>query len=174
MSFGFSLGDFLQVIQLANNIRTRFVDAPLQFKAISDEVKSLSNVLRDIEDVLPLRDLADIQEKELHEIAQGCRNALKDLENTLDKYQELDKSRKALSGRPRWIWKRLRWDQKDIDRMRNRISSHVLLLNTFFGQIVSQTTFAIRDGVDQLVERQDNQDQQVILDWLTPTNYGAQ
>jgi hypothetical protein len=37
MSFGFSVGDFLAVIELANKIRKEFVDAPSQFKDISDE-----------------------------------------------------------------------------------------------------------------------------------------
>jgi hypothetical protein len=37
MSFGFSIGDFITILQLANKIRERFVDAPEQFKAISDE-----------------------------------------------------------------------------------------------------------------------------------------
>ena len=37
MSFGFSIGDFLTVIERANNIRTNFVGAPAQFKALSDE-----------------------------------------------------------------------------------------------------------------------------------------
>jgi hypothetical protein len=37
MSFGFSVGDFIAAIQLANDIRKEFVDAPGQFKAISDE-----------------------------------------------------------------------------------------------------------------------------------------
>ena len=37
MSFGFSVGDFLAAIQLANKIRKEFADAPSQFKAISDE-----------------------------------------------------------------------------------------------------------------------------------------
>jgi hypothetical protein len=37
MSFGFSVGDFITAIELANRIRTQFVDAPDQFKAISDE-----------------------------------------------------------------------------------------------------------------------------------------
>ena len=37
MSFGFSVGDFLAAIQLANKIRKEFADAPTQFKAISDE-----------------------------------------------------------------------------------------------------------------------------------------
>ncbi len=37
MSFGFSVGDFIAAIELANKIRKEFVDAPGQFKAISDE-----------------------------------------------------------------------------------------------------------------------------------------
>ena len=37
MSFGFSVGDFFAAIKLANKIRREFIDAPSQFKAISDE-----------------------------------------------------------------------------------------------------------------------------------------
>jgi len=37
MSFGFSVGDFLTAIEFANRIRSRFVDAPDQFKEISNE-----------------------------------------------------------------------------------------------------------------------------------------
>jgi hypothetical protein len=37
MSFGFSEGDFVAVLQLANNIQRQFGEAPSQFKAISDE-----------------------------------------------------------------------------------------------------------------------------------------
>jgi hypothetical protein len=37
MSFGFSVGDFITALELVNRIRKEFVDAPSQFKAISDE-----------------------------------------------------------------------------------------------------------------------------------------
>ena len=37
MSFGFSVGDFIAAIEFANKIRKEFVDAPSQFKGISDE-----------------------------------------------------------------------------------------------------------------------------------------
>jgi hypothetical protein len=37
MSFGFSVGDFIAVLQLTNDMRKQFVDAPSQFKAISEE-----------------------------------------------------------------------------------------------------------------------------------------
>ena len=37
MSFGFSLSDFINVIELVKKRRKDFVDAPSQFKGISDE-----------------------------------------------------------------------------------------------------------------------------------------
>jgi hypothetical protein len=37
MSFGFSVGDLIAVLQLANDTRKQFVDAPSQFEAISRE-----------------------------------------------------------------------------------------------------------------------------------------
>lgn len=40
MIFGFSVGDFLAAIELANKIRKEFIDAPSHFKAISDEYVS--------------------------------------------------------------------------------------------------------------------------------------
>ena len=43
MSFGFSLSDFIAAIELANKIRKEFVNAPDQFKAISDEYAVLAS-----------------------------------------------------------------------------------------------------------------------------------
>ncbi len=43
MSFGFSVGDFIAAIELANRIRKEFIDAPDQFKDISDEYRILSS-----------------------------------------------------------------------------------------------------------------------------------
>jgi hypothetical protein len=37
MSFGFSVNDFIKVLELANKIRKEFAGAPSQFKEISDE-----------------------------------------------------------------------------------------------------------------------------------------
>jgi hypothetical protein len=44
MSFGFSVGDFIAAIELANKIRKEFVDAPRQLKAISDECVILTRL----------------------------------------------------------------------------------------------------------------------------------
>jgi hypothetical protein len=153
MSFGYSVGDFIVVLQLANNIRKQFVDAPDQFKAISEEwviqagsngwmliarfdsVKILSNVLRDVDDVLPQRDLTTQQKTDLDEIAQGCYNVLKNLKETLDKYQELDSRANGINGKSQRVWKRIQWDQKDINQFRSRITLNISAFNTFLGRI---------------------------------------
>ncbi|KAF2178918.1 hypothetical protein K469DRAFT_695065 [Zopfia rhizophila CBS 207.26] len=89
------VGDFITVLQLANNIRKQFVDAPGQFRAISEDVRLLSKVVRDIADILPQRDLTSQQEKSLEETSRGRCNALGELEPTPDKYQLLDSSANA-------------------------------------------------------------------------------
>jgi hypothetical protein len=51
MSFGFSVGDFIAAIELTNKIRKDFVDAPSQFKAISDEYAVLATFLSNADSV---------------------------------------------------------------------------------------------------------------------------
>ena len=108
---------------------------------LHDRVKNLSNVLRDIDDVLPQRDLPKQQKIEFGEIIRSCQEVFKELEVMLDKYQELDPNTKGFTGRSRRVWKKLKWDQKDIDGFRSRITSNVLLLNTFLDRINRSATF---------------------------------
>ncbi|KAF2183576.1 hypothetical protein K469DRAFT_690028 [Zopfia rhizophila CBS 207.26] len=183
MSFGYSAGDILKALELANEIRTRFVDAPDQFKAISDEVRSLSIVLDDIKVVLPQRDLTSEQRKELVSIIVGCYNILNTLNKTLEKYQELDPDLqncdpKSFRFTVRRGWKRLRWKPDDVKELRSRVISNTSLLNGFNGQLTRNVSLATKAGVDQLHERQDDQERhqqhQTILDWLTPVDYATQ
>ena len=97
--------------------------------------------MQDVDDVLPQRDLSDEQKTKLEMITEGCKNVLKDLEDLLDRCQELDSNIGGFGKRSRRVWKRLRWDQKAIDGLRSRIASNVLLLNTFLGQISKSVIF---------------------------------
>ncbi|KFX88524.1 hypothetical protein V490_07578 [Pseudogymnoascus sp. VKM F-3557] len=179
------VGDIIAVTNLANKIRQRFVNSPEQFKAIATEVRSLSIVLQDADVFLPENELTSQQKTDLDGIVQGCRDLLEELQIALDKYQELDSGAKASSGRPRKMWKKLTWDQKEIEGFRGRISSNIMLLNTFLDRISSQAIFAVKDGVDRLnlgldqlnlgqQEQQLNEEHQAIVDWLSPTNYATQ
>lgn len=62
-------------------------------------MKVLSDVLRDVDDILPQRDLTSQQKKELDQVAQGCYSVLKNLGEALEKYQELDSGVTDVVGR---------------------------------------------------------------------------
>ena len=92
MSFGFSISDLIAVGLLANKVRRRFVDSLAQFRAISDEVKSLSNLLRDLDDMSSDQSLTQKHVVYMQDNLHACKNLLNDLDVNLDEYQILDKS----------------------------------------------------------------------------------
>jgi peptidoglycan hydrolase CwlO-like protein len=96
---------------------------------------SLSAVLQEIDVILYARDLTDQQQLELGDLVKHCQSVLEELDKTLNKFKELDPVGQSSDGKPRRVWKRFKWDQKDIDEFRSRISSNVLLLNTFLGRV---------------------------------------
>ena len=100
-----------------------------------NSVKVLSNVLRDVDDVLPERDLSNQEKKDLDEIARGCHDVLNQLKERLDKSVELDYKVKGISGKPRRTWKRSQWDQTEIDQFRHRVSLNITAFGTFLGRI---------------------------------------
>ena len=100
-----------------------------------NSVKVLTNVLRDIDDVLPQRDLSSQQKKDLGEIARGCHDVLNQLKEKLDKNQEVNSNVKGIGGKPQRVWTGFQWDQAKIDQFRNRISLNITAFGTFVGRI---------------------------------------
>ncbi|KFZ02007.1 hypothetical protein V500_00505, partial [Pseudogymnoascus sp. VKM F-4518 (FW-2643)] len=167
MSFGISVGDFITVLQLAFKIRQEFVDAPIQFKAVSDEVRTLSIVLQDAAVTLQNRELDTKQKRDLEDIDKGCRNVLDELQRILDKNIELSPESGVVGKRIKRVWKRLYWKQEDIDQLRSRVITNISLLNAFNGRLS-------RDNVAKLVQHQEDQGRQIVLDWLTPIDFATQ
>jgi hypothetical protein len=135
-----------------------------------NRVKSLSSVLRDIEDFLDEREPTSQQKTELQDIAKGCRNVLDELKETLERYKELDSNSnpnpKTFARNARRVFKRLKWEPEDIKELRNRIVANITLLNAFHGRLT-------RDNTVKLVRYQDDQERRVIIDWLTPIDHST-
>ncbi|OCK74144.1 hypothetical protein K432DRAFT_430203, partial [Lepidopterella palustris CBS 459.81] len=167
MSFGFSLGDFLAVIQLANKIRKDFAGAPSEFKGALDVVRSLSFVLHDAEVAASERDLSPEEETGLQTIRDGCQNILSELESTLNKYTELESQQTGIGPKVKKTWKRLSLEPDDIRNLRSRVNENISLLNAF-------TLRRAKDDTTKLVRYQEDQEQQAILEWLTPADYAPQ
>ncbi|KAL2671363.1 hypothetical protein Neosp_013948 [[Neocosmospora] mangrovei] len=174
MSFGFGVGDFIAVLELVNKARKDFQSAPSQFQDISNEVRSLSIVLSDVEVSVSESELDAWQRADLQAIVSSCRDVLEALEDTLDKYRDLNLGKERLGNRVKMVWKRIDWDPGEIGELRARITSNTMLLNTFLGGISSQTMYTIKHGVDRLNLQQNNQRRLRTLDWLTQLDYAAQ
>lgn len=92
-------------------------------------------MLRDVEDILPQRDLTALQGEELHEICQGCLKVLEEVKQTLNRYEELDSDAKSLRGKSKKAFRSFQWDQKDIDQFRSRVTLNIVAFNAFFAKI---------------------------------------
>ncbi|KAL6354415.1 hypothetical protein LRP88_11746 [Fusarium phalaenopsidis] len=174
MSFGFGVGDFIAVLELVNKVRKDFQSAPSQFEDISNEVRSLSILLSDVDITVSETELDAYQRSDLQHLVRSCRDVLETLEETLDQYRDLNSGNGKLRSRVKRVWKRINWEPDDIRELRERITLNTMLLNTFLGGISSQTIYIIKHGVNRLNLQQDNEQRLGTLDWLTRLDYDAQ
>ncbi|MCJ1469996.1 hypothetical protein MMC07_008641 [Pseudocyphellaria aurata] len=123
MSFGVSVGDFATLGQLAWKIYKACKDAPDSFKNISQEVSSLSMVLKEVEEALSDSGLSAPQQSCLESVGNGCRVVLEDLQSSLDRYNSLGTKNKR-------TWDRLGWGSRDIAEFRSRLISNTVMLTT--------------------------------------------
>jgi len=124
MSFGYSVGDFLAVGQLAWNVYKSCRDAPESFKDISTEVLSLHAVLKEAEEILPSQPASPSTQNRLKVVTQGCESVLSDLQSLVDKYESLGSMTKR-------TWDRMRWGSEDIAELRARLTSNTVMLTAF-------------------------------------------
>ncbi len=151
MSFGFSVGDFLAVLQLANDLGGRFAQAPREYKAIKEEYVlnfgSLNHILTTcgrVESLIfALNRISGLDEEEfddqqkdgVNQVIQSCDIVLQDLDSRLQKFHILAKdSTPDWMGRMRQAWKRIRWNRAEINNFRSRIISNISLLNLIIGK----------------------------------------
>jgi len=120
-----SVRDSLGVANLAWTVYNGYKDALGDFKNLSDEIKSLHNIVNS--DILTAKNLTSEEQEKLGEILQECTNLLMDLDNLLTKYKRLGSpERSSLRALERG-----EWGQEDIVELRARLTSNTTLLNTF-------------------------------------------
>ncbi|KAJ5154763.1 uncharacterized protein N7500_010202 [Penicillium coprophilum] len=177
MSFGYSLGDFLAILKLANDLRKQFRDAPIQYKEVADDVRKLSNVLRVIEDYKPDHSLSDQQTESLKVLSQNCGEVLKQLRGTLERYSHVMGADHSTKVRIQRAWKKITWDSKEAIYFHEKIDSEIthfsLFLNETILQVVRETRSMVAsctNGVNQMLKFSEDKKRLKMLNWLSSKN----
>ena len=122
MSFGFGVGDFLTVSQLALRVYNAYKSAPDDFRNISDEINSLLNVVN------------KAQNQFKPDPDNGKR--LKDLDGLLVKYRAMKSTTSQNGLAVGRAVDRVKWGQENITELRARLTSNTTLLHTFISRYV--------------------------------------
>ncbi len=126
--FGFSVGDFISIGQLAWSVYEQCRKSPGQYGSLASEVLQLRNTLQNLQDLIEQRDLGAEKEAQLLERGQSCYELLAELENMVRKYE-------SLGTQHRRAWDRVMWDQQGGRDMRTRLTSNNTLLSAFYNNI---------------------------------------
>ena len=89
MSFGYGVADFVALGQLAWKVYKSCKDAPKSFGNISQEVLSLSAVLRELEETFSGQTLSVARQEGLKAVGNGCHSVLEDLQSLINRYESL-------------------------------------------------------------------------------------
>ncbi|KAM5361879.1 hypothetical protein ACJZ2D_012824 [Fusarium nematophilum] len=177
MSIGVGVGDFIKIIELVNQARKRFVDAPSQYNDIFNNLRDFSNVVQDIDVHLsgcePGPEQRAKLRAKLQSITDNSTSLLNDLFERLDKDREIGARSTSTAQSVKKAWKKFNWDPNEVQDFRSRISFNLTLLNTVQGQLSSQRISRIQQDVHHLTERSNQQERHEIFKWIGTVDHGA-
>ena len=130
MSYGYGVGDFINISKLAWDVYTAYKDAPEDFRNISDEINPLHIIVDKHKYKFYNKTLTLEEQTQLREILQGCRNVLGDLDKLHTKYIGLGSAQGSSSK----VVDCIKWTQENIAELRARLTSNTTLLNTFIAR----------------------------------------
>ncbi|XPS99563.1 hypothetical protein M3J09_008736 [Ascochyta lentis] len=141
MSFGISIGDLIKLGEIAAQVYKNCRDCTGDYKSLTTEARSLTNLLDDVRDKfdkIPPR-----KRQQLVDAYEPCVDVLSELDKLLLHYNNLDtKSRRA--------WDRLKWDPEKSRSLRERLASSVAMLNSFYTSLIHDNQVLILEALERL------------------------
>ena len=128
MSFGFSPSDIFKVVEIATQVYRIYRAAPAQFRALSDQVQALKEILEQAGEAYEDAELNAVQKERLRKRVEVSGRILEELNCHIEKHQDLGNPSRTVEKE----WKRLRWSPETARDYRDRISTEVLLLSSLF------------------------------------------
>lgn len=124
MSFGCSVGDFVTLGTTSWKLYKLYKDAPGSLQSLSLDLLSFHAVLKEAEETLFARPLPPSKQQGLKAVHDSCYGVLTDLQNLVDKYENMGTQGKR-------TWERFRWGNEPIAELRARLTSNTTFLITY-------------------------------------------
>lgn len=124
MSFGFGVGDFIQIGEICWKVYKRCKESPIVYKQLTDEVSSLHSVLKETEELVCQQTLSKRQMDRVRPCRKGVKEVLKDLDALITKYE-------SLGTRSHRVFDRMGMATQDMNEIRQRLITNATMLNAF-------------------------------------------
>jgi hypothetical protein len=154
MSFGFSVGDFALLCQLARRGYRSCKAAGGEYLELAREVKVLHSVLRNVREEAERTDSTIFQQdsraaSELSSIADGCKSVLLDMENLLSRNHGLAQDG-VESSATRRLWHRIRFgaNLEEHTKFQSKIVTYTSSLAVILDSIQIKATGRVENKVD--------------------------
>ena len=122
MSYGYGIGDFIKVIELAWGLYRICKDSPGEFKNLTSELSSMHIVLKEVND--EFSDLSPERQIALGTILDRVKGVFEDVKVHLSKHKSLGTQKKRVRDR-------FKWGAEPHADLRQRLISNTTLLTNF-------------------------------------------
>jgi len=141
MSFGISIGDIIKICELAGTVYKNCRDCSGEYKSLTTEARSLTNLLEDIQDKYDK--IPESKRRQLVDAYEPCIEVLKELDKLLVQYNSLD----TKAAR---TWNRLKYDPDRSRSLRERLVASVGMLNAFYTSMIHDSQVVILEALERL------------------------
>jgi len=134
MSFGYSVGDFIGIAQLAWTVYRSCKAAPGEFQELSRELSSLHTILLELEDEAKtpnslLNRRGSARKPELDGLLENLSVVLEQIEDIVNNYQSLGRDQKR-------VWDRVTFAAKEnLTELRSKLTFHTNAINLFISSL---------------------------------------
>ncbi|MCJ1264874.1 hypothetical protein MMC22_004749 [Lobaria immixta] len=153
MSFGFSVSDLVQLVQLAFRTVQNSRKACGEHDELTRETSSLHTVLRRLQQEAskpecPINRHGDTYRDELATLISGCGRVLNVMDKVLEKYNALGDQEKSI----RKLWQKVRFgngQMVDIGNLRSKISYYTSALSLFLNMVSMGSIGRVEKKMDE-------------------------
>jgi hypothetical protein len=142
--FGFGVGDFLAVGQLALDIYHQIQGCSGSYRDLSHDAGQFVLTISGLENLVKQGRLDASQTTELLVHGQKCKDILLEIREVLDEYE-------SLSTKSKKIRDVLGWDYEGATDLRARLTAAVVMLSAFYNGLMTSSLFRLENAMNRML-----------------------